>query len=405
MSRHAAFLFIPLLLSSTLPGYSATGDLVQVYRVPSLADVHVRPQFDFGRGLVGLESTVAVSAPSAGIGPEDDPVTGVGAVFIYDAVTGELRHTVTGPSRMADTSFGFNVARHGDLLVTGAHWDYSNGNFGDFQGGRVFLVDLDEGQVVRTIVSEEPSTYQQLGFDVAAAGTQFAATALFESEPFDGGRIVVYDDDGTTRTYADPNRGPDSFVGLSVAMAEGRLLMSALGPAATVGDVNRVLIWNTFSGELLATLSEPEPNAGLLYAQALEVVGDAYVVGAPGGANGRIYVYDSTTHELLRTIRNPDPLDPGAFGYSLAAIGDDVLAGGRNKAFLFDGDTGELLHTFLPPEPSATTFGVEVASWGSWALVASDTAVYAFEVVPEPSAMTLTLIGGLSLLWGSRFRR
>ena len=62
--------------------------------------------------------------------------------------------------------------------------------------------------------------------------------------------------------------------------------------------------------------------------------------------------------DLLHTFLNPTPAADDYFGYSVAGVGSNVLVGamghstgapGAGAAYLFDGTTGALLHTFLNP--------------------------------------------------------
>lgn len=46
----------------------------------------------------------------------------VGDFFFFDALAGNFERVVTGPSGMENTQFGLNVARHGNLLLTGSRY-------------------------------------------------------------------------------------------------------------------------------------------------------------------------------------------------------------------------------------------------------------------------------------------
>ena len=96
---------------------------------------------------------------------------------------------------------------------------------------------------------------------------------------------------------------------------------------------------------------------------------------------GAAYLFDGTTGALLRTFVNPTPEDSDHFGSSLAAVGNNVLvsAPGDDAAgtdagavYLFDGSTGELLHTFLHPTPEAgDEFGDCVRALGNKVFVSA----------------------------------
>lgn len=117
-------------------------------------------------------------------------------------------------------------------------------------------------------------------------------------------------------------------------------------------------------------LANPTPGKAQLFGAAHAGVGDTVVVGAPGvgavGPNpqevGRVDVLDPLTGALLRSIANPTPAAGDQFGAAVAAVGTDILVGADNDdavasdggaAYLFDGATGALRHTFLVPGAQA----------------------------------------------------
>jgi cysteine-rich repeat protein len=124
------------------------------------------------------------------------------------------------------------------------------------------------------------------------------------------------------------------------------------------------------------TLSDPNPRTSAQFGAAVAAMGSDVLVGSPGDNNsirhGAAYLFDGTSGALLRTFADPAP-PPGIpqpsteFGGSIAAQGGRVLigAGGANRAYLFDGTTGALLLTLVPPPPSAGRFGGSVAFAGT----------------------------------------
>jgi hypothetical protein len=128
------------------------------------------------------------------------------------------------------------------------------------------------------------------------------------------------------------------------------------------------------------------------YGTAVAGVGDLnddgrpdYVVGAPDlgkfGADGAAYAYDGATGALLRTFSPPTVGREARFGAAVAGVGDlsgdgrpDVLVGEPDedgvfqemgRAYLFNGATGALLRTFVPPSTATSgDFGASVAAAG-----------------------------------------
>jgi predicted Ser/Thr protein kinase len=144
-------------------------------------------------------------------------------------------------------------------------------------------------------------------------------------------------------------------------------------------------------GELLLTLRNPSPDPGDEFGRSVGVVGDGkIIVGATyddtyGSDAGIAYLFDGRTGELLHTF--PDPknathatLHSGdAFGEYVAGVGSDILIGAplddsrardAGAAYLFDGTTGDLLRTFYSPEPAAgDAFGRALAALGDDVLI------------------------------------
>jgi hypothetical protein len=138
---------------------------------------------------------------------------------------------------------------------------------------------------------------------------------------------------------------------------------------------------------------EKDGGFGLHVSTAGDVNGDGYddvVVGAwwedPGSSpeeSGRAYVFDGQTNTLLHTLVSPNEESDGEFGWSVSGAGDvnsdgsdDVVVGapnedpgsspdGTGRAYVFDGPTGNLLHTLVSPdEREGGRFGCSVSGAG-----------------------------------------
>src|SRR5690606_18326832 len=84
-------------------------------------------------------------------------------------------------------------------------------------------------------------------------------------------------------------------------------------------------------GVLVHTLTEPSPQADAIFGAAVADAGDAngdgthdYLVGQPGAEPNfvRAYVFDGITGAVLRTLVPPGPSAVFSFGFGLAAVGD-----------------------------------------------------------------------------------
>ncbi|MBN1908212.1 MAG: Ig-like domain-containing protein, partial [Pirellulales bacterium] len=137
-------------------------------------------------------------------------------------------------------------------------------------------------------------------------------------------------------------------------------------------------------GRLLTTIQKPVPVEGDQFGLSVAGVGERILVGAhrddQGASNaGAAYLFDAVTGDVVLSFVNPEPDENDYFGQRVASLGDDVLiaaymgdtgAQDAGSAYLFDGTTGGLLQTFERPTAAAYDyFGGALAGQGDWVLV------------------------------------
>ena len=97
-------------------------------------------------------------------------------------------------------------------------------------------------------------------------------------------------------------------------------------------------------------------------ALSVAAVGQNVLIGAPladwsplDSNTGAAYLFDGVTGNLLHTFHNPEPGEYDEFGSTLLAVGEDILIGApfdsqdatnAGSVYLFDGETRELLQKF-----------------------------------------------------------
>jgi len=89
-------------------------------------------------------------------------------------------------------------------------------------------------------------------------------------------------------------------------------------------------------------------------------------------ATGAVHVFDGATGEHLHTLLSPVFENRQYFGEAVAAAGEDILVGcgSWDEAYLFDGTTGALLATYENPSPDITDgFGEALAASGDLVLI------------------------------------
>ena len=151
-------------------------------------------------------------------------------------------------------------------------------------------------------------------------------------------------------------------------------------------DGGAVHVFSRENASLVRTLRQPRPDRNDQFGHSVAVLGNDILVGAPRGDEGAedagsAYRYDGASGELLQTFVSPTARGGDEFGMSIAAVGANVLVGARRDdrsarhagaAYLFDGATGELLHTFVSPTPQRNDhFGATVAAVGDNVIIAA----------------------------------
>ena len=306
-------------------------------------------------------------------------VAGAGNVYVFDANDGSNALTVPNPQPNSTDSFGFAVAAAGLNVLVGDPTSTVSG--GAANAGQVFLMGGPDSSVA------PPNAPSDL------AAVTISSTQI---------RINFSDNSNNEQGFIVERRlqSGGSFTPI-ITLAENTTEYLDGGLAPTTGYCYRVKAFNSdgessYSAEACATTFAgiipefigrlPNPGApGDLFGFSIAAMGktavarSAVAIGAPGNDNGGtsagiVYVFDRSSAAPLATLANPHPADEAQFGYSVGAIGKYVFVGapyddtdGRDAglAFMFDGETGVLLHTFHSPSPHPRDhFGKSIAAFG-----------------------------------------
>jgi len=193
---------------------------------------------------------------------------------------------------------------------------------------------------------------------------------------------------------------PEGFFGWALASAgdvdaDGvtDFIIGAHQEDAGAANAGRAYVYRGSNFALLHILQASKPHAGGLFGSAVagvgDVNGDGYddllvgEYGEDGGAFdvGRAYVFSGYDGHIIHDLKSPNPETQGNFGYGIAGAGDvnndgfpDLIIGAygedggtysAGRAYVFDGNSGALIHTLesLSPEMNAY-FGVTVIGIG-----------------------------------------
>lgn len=281
----------------------ATGNYVKkiLCKVPGV--------IDFGQCVAVHGNLVAVGAQST--------ATGVGAVFLFDLITGNLVRTLTPPDGANGDDFGVSVAVSESIVVVGS----SHHGIAGLHAGAAYTFDFTTGAYLGKLLGSDTSTGDRLGECVAAQG-QVALVGA----PGHGVDGACYLFDGRTGAQLQKISSPTmSGIGGAISIS-GRY---ALLGATPVGSTGQVYFYDLQTSVLIRTLSPSDGAVADQFGGAVALHGNLAVIGAPevGDSVGAIYFFNPRTGEQLARLQAPDHSDNSRFGGSVAVWRDRVVVG------------------------------------------------------------------------------
>ncbi len=234
-------------------------------------------------------------------------------------------------------------------------------------------------ELENTFISPSPSTVGSFGFSVAGLeGDVLVGENANDTGAFNSGAVHLFN--GVTgdlvRTFLNPSPAANDGFGFAAAGHTGKILVGV--PLA-----NEAYLFDASTGNLLRTFVSPHPNGSGEFGRSVAFFGNDVLVGerhgdeptSQGRGPGVAYLFSGETGDLIRTFHNPnsasDDQFTDSFGVSVATFGNEVPIGApfedagahdAGAAYLFNPDTGELLRTFVSPSPSESgSFGISVA--------------------------------------------
>jgi outer membrane protein assembly factor BamB len=308
---------------------------------------------------------------------DDTKATDAGAVYVMDRATGGLIRTLYSPHPAAGDAFGGTVGAIGNNILVGATGDSTAGP----GRGAAYLFDGATGAPLLTFLPPPASVGAGFGFPVVVAGDlngdgkpEILVGGASDSVTGIAGAGAVYLFNGATgallRTIENPEPDYYDIFGIFVAADGGKILVGAAWDKPSgVYQSGSAYLFDANSGALLRRFNSPTLEYQAHFGEWLAISQNRVVVTAhlaDGGAfnAGAAYIFDADTGALLHTLLSPAPEVWGQFGYGLAVTGSDVLVGssgedgGNGAAYLFDAVTGQLTWSFHPPTPGLDP------SWG-----------------------------------------
>ncbi len=334
------------------------------------------PQQDgrFGNSVAIRQDIVVVGEFQAHIGDKTD----AGRVYIFDS-DGSLHATIQSPTLKQRAVFGTSVDFSGDTLVISEPFaDVEKHAF----AGKVHLYDSD-GNFQATIQSPEPLSSNNFGLSVAGSEGIIVVRECKATveDTVQAGKAYIFDSDGDLLvTLQSPEPQYNARFSSSIAVS-GDIVVVGECWAEVDGysKAGRVHIFDTY-GNLLASLQSLEPDTSAMFGWSVDTSGDLILVGEPGadggsGEEGRVYVFDPEGN-LLETLSAPEPTQGAEFGNIVVVRGEIIVVGGfgetkTGRIHIFQPGAAAFTASDLTIEPSSVkaggtvTVSVECSNEGS----------------------------------------
>lgn len=281
--------------------------------------------------------------------------------------TGELLFSKKSPIVKAGSYFGGSEVAINNMRIL--IFEY-NAKTTPGMAGMVHVYD-GEGNYMRNFTSPNPIVGGRFGSTIELGDDLILVAEYGEqgtSRPMGPGSVYVFDYDLTHLfTLHAPEPEDHACFGSSISMTDEYIIIGESW--ATVNDksrAGRAYIYD-INGVLLHTLESPNPKLSGRFGDSVSIYGDRIVVGEwdadvnPGQYEGRAYVYD-VEGDLLQSLTAPDPCPRAAFGLDLDIEGDYIVVG---ECWVSSGDLGQVgrvqvykLESVTPPPPILLGFPV-----------------------------------------------
>ena len=296
-------------------------------------------------------------------------------VALAQAVDKNELHVVSWSQASANDNFGWSIAISDGRLLVGVQ-DASTPQGANTGLAVTYSVDTGGNETEYLPTTVGPQTF--LGQSCDMDGDVFVVGAIEESTTgTDSGAVYIIDSaNATVVTILNPAAvvpESDRF-GYSVAIDNGLVAVGA--PFADVdGSPNNpkglVYLFQT-NGTLIGTVV-PDSHGigndfgysvdldGVEFDQSGQLIAGDLVVGDPADGQGSLnfagsaYLFDVVTGDQIQLLRPDTRINPERFGEDVAIDGSMIVVGGPGindgAGYVFDRDTGSLLHKLVPTDP------------------------------------------------------
>ena len=280
---------------------------------------------DFFGGRVSMgDGLVVVSSIGA-----DTSVENSGAVYVFDATTGDFLHKLDSPNPVVNGFFGISTDVADGMIAVGA----SGEGDGDFvRSGNAYLFDAISGELIRSFAASDAELFEEFGNAVAIVGSTLAVNCRHdEVAPLSRGSVFLIDiatGEELDRLTAVEGARVSDYGGYLCAK-DGIL---AVGTHKSGVPVD---LYETVSFQRIGMIEDPVDDGGR-FGAAIDIAQGRIVIGAQdqrssAGPGGAAYVFDIATQRLITELKPGIVQGFDFFGVAVAIEGDTVVVGASRK--------------------------------------------------------------------------
>ena len=298
--------------------YDADWNLLSTLTAPE-----PQPNAEFGHTVALQGDMMVIGCPRHDV----EGIDSVGEAYVFDT-DGVLQFILQSPDPKGQGKFGVEVALGKDVILVGE----TGGTVQGFiHAGAVHVYDTD-GEYITTLTSPSMKHNGAFGENIAT-NTEFiliGEPGVAESSLHIVGSTHVFDYDwNLIKTIQAPEQEEHTWFGKSIAIR---------GETVVIGEIyaevdghpraGKAYIYDT-DWNLVAKLQSPAPRDGGEFGRGTAIGGDIVVVGERRGdvttvKEGKAYVF-GLEGDLVATLTAPDPTVGAQFGYKVATDGEIVV--------------------------------------------------------------------------------
>lgn len=289
----------------------------------------------FGHCVAIDNGIIAVGMPY-----DDDNGTDSGAVYLFEASTGNQLFKLLPNDGHANAEFGYSVAIDNGIVAIGARKDNENGT----NAGAVYLFNAITGSEIFKLIPNDGEANDEFGnaIDIDNGIVVVGAWRADEFGDASGAAYIFNASTGNQLNKLLPDSGNDfQTFGVSIAIDNGIVGVGSRTYFNLSEGYNfaKAYLFDVTNGNLLHTLQPDILNLngdlGGHFSDCLDISNGLLAIGAPNRSvvfdhSGAAYIFDVSSGAQLHYIVPNDASDRDNFGISIS-IDNDIVAIGSHQ--------------------------------------------------------------------------